>query len=213
MREMNNILIIGAHYDDTELGVGGTAAKLAEKGKNVYKLTLTDNVTQFEENNVYIDYKSSSEQSSRACKILGIKEITSFHQRPCSELRYSTELMHEIEQIIFQYKIDTVFSHFGNDMNQDHVEAARLSVTAARHCKNILMYQSNGYILNSKFYPTFFVDISMFLEKKRQALNCYGSEHNRFHRLFENCIEKNHIWGYANEVDYAEGFHIVKMLE
>ena len=39
---MDNILIIGAHFDDTELGVGGTAAKLAEQGKNVYKLTLTD---------------------------------------------------------------------------------------------------------------------------------------------------------------------------
>ena len=31
---MNNILIIGAHYDDTELGCGGTAAKLAAQGKN-----------------------------------------------------------------------------------------------------------------------------------------------------------------------------------
>lgn len=210
---MDNILIIGAHYDDAELGVGGTAAKLVEQGKNVYKLTLTDNVTRFEENNVYINHKSSSEQSSRACKILGITEITSFRQQPCSELRYSTELMREIEQIIFQYNIDTVFSHFGDDMNQDHVEAARLSVTAARHCRNILMYQSNGYILNIKFYPTFFVDISMFLEKKRQALNCYGNEHNRFQRLFENSVERNHIWGFANEVDYAEGFHIVKMLE
>lgn len=210
---MDSILIIGAHYDDTELGVGGTAAKLVEQGKNVYKLTLTDNVTRFEEHNVYVDYKSSSEQSSRACEILGIKEITSFRQRPCSELRYSTEIMREIEQIIFQYNIDTVFTHFGNDLNQDHVEAARLSVTAARHCRNILMYQSNGYILNIKFYPTFFVDISMFLEKKRQALNCYGNEHNRFQRLFENSMERNHIWGFANEVGYAEGFHIVKMLE
>lgn len=37
---MDNILIVGAHFDDAELGVGGTAAKLVEQGKNVYKLTL-----------------------------------------------------------------------------------------------------------------------------------------------------------------------------
>ena len=33
---MKNILIIGAHYDDAELGVGGTAAKLVHDGYNVY---------------------------------------------------------------------------------------------------------------------------------------------------------------------------------
>ncbi len=30
---MKNILIIGAYYDDAELGVGGTAAKLVSEGK------------------------------------------------------------------------------------------------------------------------------------------------------------------------------------
>ena len=39
---MENILIVGAHYDDTELGAGGTAAKLVRQGKRVYKITLTD---------------------------------------------------------------------------------------------------------------------------------------------------------------------------
>ena len=30
---LKNVLIIGAHYDDAELGAGGTAAKLASEGK------------------------------------------------------------------------------------------------------------------------------------------------------------------------------------
>lgn len=33
---MQNILLVGAHYDDTDLGVGGTAARLSAEGKNVY---------------------------------------------------------------------------------------------------------------------------------------------------------------------------------
>ena len=40
---MDKILIVGAHFDDAELGVGGTAAKLVSEGKKVYKLTLTVN--------------------------------------------------------------------------------------------------------------------------------------------------------------------------
>ena len=52
---MKNILIVGAHYDDAELGAGGTAAKLAAEGKNVYKLTLTDNVTRFSPMNMNVE--------------------------------------------------------------------------------------------------------------------------------------------------------------
>lgn len=32
---MKRVLIIGAHYDDTELGAGGTAAKLVDEGCQV----------------------------------------------------------------------------------------------------------------------------------------------------------------------------------
>jgi len=52
---MKNVLIIGAHYDDAELGAGGTAAKLASEGKNVYKLTLTDNETNFCQMGIKVD--------------------------------------------------------------------------------------------------------------------------------------------------------------
>ena len=45
---MENILVIGAHYDDAELGAGGTMAKLVSQGKKVYKMTLTDNETHFD---------------------------------------------------------------------------------------------------------------------------------------------------------------------
>lgn len=209
---MKNILIVGAHYDDTELGAGGTAAKLAAEGKNVYKLTLTDNVTRFAHKNINVEYESSVRQSSMACRILGIQEITDFEPAECTKLVYSTEMMQRIESIIYQYNIDTIFMHFSSDMNQDHIEAAKLCLTAARHCDNIFQYQSNGYILDQAFYPTYFVDISDYVDKKIEALAQYGEEHNRFNRLFEVNVERNHVWGYTNEVAYAEGFMPIKVL-
>ena len=210
---MKNILIIGAHYDDAELGAGGTAAKLISKGKKVYKLTLTNNVTDFKQKGIKVNYDESLIQSRKAANIIGYEEIDIFEPAECSKLEYSKEFMQKVEKIIFDYDIDTVFIHFGTDMNQDHVEACRICLTAARHCKNVLEFQSNGYILDNVFYPTFFVDISNFIELKKKALNQYGSEHNRMNRLFQTNIERNHIWGYANEVEYAEGFKIVKMLD
>lgn len=210
---MKNVLIIGAHFDDAELGAGGTAAKLVADGKQVYKLTLTDNATKFTQKNINVDYVSAKLQSGRACKVLGVQEITDFEPVECSALSYNKEIMQRVEKIIYDYAIDTAFIHFGTDMNQDHIAASSICVTAARHCSNILEFQSNGYILDNVFYPTYFVDISMYIEKKRKALSCYSNEHDRFNRLFDTNIERNHIWGYGNEVEYAEGFKLVKFLQ
>ena len=209
---MNNILIVGAHFDDAELGAGGTAAKLASQGKKVYKLTLTDNETNFSAMNINVAFESSKRQSAEACRILGGEEITDFKPVACSELEYSKELMQRVEKYIFDLNIDTIFMHFNADMNTDHVAASRICLTAGRHCKNIIQFQSNGYVLENVFYPTFFVDISEFIEKKRQALASYGKEHNRFDSLFEVTVERNRVWGYPNKCQYAEGFNIIKML-
>lgn len=209
---MKNILVVGAHFDDAELGAGGTAAKLVREGKKVYKLTLTDNVTNFEQKNIHVGFEDSRLQSAKASNIIGMEEITNFEPVECSRLQYNKEIMQRVEKVIYDYNIDTVFIHFNTDMNQDHVEASRICLTAARHCDNILEFQSNGYIVDNVFYPTYFVDISEYVDLKQKALACYSSEHDRFNRLFETNVERNHIWGYANEVQYAEGFKVVKYL-
>lgn len=209
---MKNILIIGAHYDDTELGCGGTAAKLVKDGMKVYKLTLTNNETDFKQMNISVSAESSAIQSKKACEVLGIEEITEFIPVKCNELTYNKIDMQRIEKIIYDYNIDTVFIHFQEDMNQDHIAASQLCRTAARHCENVFAYQSNGYVLNESYYPNYFFDITDFIDKKIEALNQYGSEHNRFSKLFETNIKRNEVWGFANKVDYAEGFVLYKYL-
>ena len=211
--KFNNILIVGAHYDDTELGAGGTAAKLAEIGKKVYKLTLTNNETDFKYYGVKVDQKTSQLSSEQACQILGMEEITDFKPAMCNELVYSKEMMQQIEAIVFDKKIDAVFMHFRFDINQDHLAAYQLCLTAARHCKNLFAFQSNNYICEQVYNPVYFIDISKQIEKKKAALSAYGSEHNRFNKLFETKLEMNHVWGAQNHVEYAEGFHVIKMLD
>ncbi|MBE6808993.1 MAG: GlcNAc-PI de-N-acetylase [Ruminococcaceae bacterium] len=208
---MNNILVVGAHFDDAELGCGGTMAKLAAEGKKVYKLTLTDNVTNFEQMNIHVGVESSRIDSANACKILNAEEIVDFEMAECNKLLYSKDIMQKVESIIFDKKIDTIFIHYDSDMNQDHIEASKICLTAARHCENILYYQSNGYILNKPFYPTVFFDISDYYDAKKEALYQYQGDHNRFDRLFDISLKKTEIWGYANKVKYAEGFVPVKI--
>ena len=74
--------------------------------------------------------------------------------------------MQYIEKIILNKKIDTIFIHYDNDLNQDHISSSEICKTAARHCKNILMFQSNFYTSSKPFNPTMFVDITKNIEKK-----------------------------------------------
>ena len=208
---MQNILIVGAHFDDSELAAAGSAAKWVREGKKVYKLTLTDNVTNFIQKKRIVGYETSISESAKACKVLGVIEITDFTPAHCNHLEYSTELMQQVEAIIYKYEIDTIIMHYFQDANQDHVEANRICSTAGRRCKNILTYQSNGYIVARPINPTFYVDISDTIELKKKAISQYGEEHNVNGRLFQMCINRNAVYGYSCETEYAEAFEIVKM--
>lgn len=208
---MKNILIIGAHYDDAELGGGGTAARLIAEGKSVYKITLTNTVVYSEDLKLDITNERARQNSKDACSILGVKEIE-FETAQYGQLVYSQKMMQDLETVIRDYHIDTVFCHFNEDYQTDHIAASQICRTAARHCANILMYQSNPYITPQTFDPNIFVDISEYVELKKKALQCYDSEHDRQGRLFETNILRNQIWGYGNHVASAEGFVSIKCL-
>ena len=214
---MNRILVIGAHYDDAELGAGGSMAKWVLEGKEVYKLTLTDNETNFEKKNIIVDNESSRRESALACNLLGVKEITDLTIESCTNLSFNKKQMQEIESFIIDNRIDTVVMHYIDDIQQDHTHAATISYVAGRYCDNILMYQSNKYILPSSYYPRFFVDITNTIKLKQKALACYGKNHNRFNTLFDITIQQNRVDGYKVNMNgdehYAESFMIFKMVE
>jgi N-acetylglucosamine malate deacetylase 1 len=214
---MKNILVIGAHFDDAELGAGGSMAKWASEGKNVYKITLTDNVTHFEHNNSVVDFDSSQLESEKACGILNVVEIKLSSYAECTMLKYDKTIMQEIEQVIIEKKIDTLVCHYLHDVQQDHVSASKISYVAGRYCDNILMYQSNRYILPENFYPRYFVDITKEIDLKIKALDCYSESHDRNGKLFELTVEGNRIHGYSatkqDKQTYAEAFHLVKFVQ
>lgn len=214
---INKILAIGAHFDDVDLGAGGTLAKWALQGKEIYKLTLTDNVTNYSQKNIVVDYESSLFQSRQACKVLGITQIEDFYVEKCTELIYNKKQMQQIESFVHEKNIDTIITHYYSDVQQDHISASIISYVAGRYCRNIFMYQSNRYILPVNFYPRYFVNISDSIDIKRKALSCYRGDHDRFNSLFEMTIHENQALGYrtllTSKYHYAEGFHVFKMIE
>lgn len=213
---MKNILVVGAHFDDAELGCGGSIAKWVKEGKKVFKLTLTDNETNFSIKDIYVDADESFEDSEKACKVLGIEKQYKILGTHCGGLVYNKNRMQYVESLIFSLEIETLLIHYMNDLNQDHAEASKICYTAGRYCDTVLMYQSNRYILPTDFYPRVFVDITDFFELKCKALQCYRIGHDRYKRLFTETGCYNMSQGYSvfteEKERYAEAFQPLKMV-
>ena len=211
INSFQNILIIGAHHDDSELACSGTAMKYLELGSNVYKLTLTDNETNSSDLKIYVQPERSKIDSAKAARIVGYKELSEIPPIKCNFLVYNTNYMQSLESLIYKYNIDTVFIHHHSDSNMDHIEANKIVITASRHVKNVLLYKSNFHISTDQFNPTLYIDISDYIEKKTLALKQYEDQHDRNGRLFSSTIDRNRIWGTMNRVDYCEAFQVFKL--
>ncbi|MGO6905247.1 PIG-L deacetylase family protein, partial [Rhizobium ruizarguesonis] len=139
-----NILAIGAHFDDVELGCGGALARHAANGDTVYVYVAT--VSGF--SNQY-DQSVRSSQVARA-EADAAMEILGVHKMFCGEFKtlqieFVDPLNIEILKLVQDLKIDMVYTHWVGDIHHDHLALSRASLHSCRHVPRLLMYRSNWY--------------------------------------------------------------------
>jgi LmbE family N-acetylglucosaminyl deacetylase len=206
-----NILAIGAHFDDIELGCGGTLAKHVKNGDNVYAYVATKSGFT-NQNNVEVRSNDiATKEGEDAMRILGVELIKgSFNTL---EVEFTDELNVEILKIVQDKNIDTVYSHWMGDIHHDHHAVARASLHSCRHVPRQLMYRSNWYHSDTNFKGNFYVDISGFWEVKKKSIEAHESEMERTGRkwieFFHNEAKNA---GQRIGVDKAEVFEVIKWL-
>ncbi len=203
-----NVLAVGAHHDDIELGCGGTLARLARAGHRTFGVVLTNSETHYEFRGIHRSRADARREAERAAEVLGLTlvELGGFgHDN--GTLAYDVELMRGLERFIDEQRISLVFSHWGHDLNTDHEAAAKLTRVASRRVPSVLMYRSNWYQTEQPFNGRFFVDISDTVELKRKSLACFESElSNRGHDWIESFFDAHRSAGFAIGKRYAEVF-------
>ena len=113
---MKKILVVAAHPDDELLGAGGTLARHAAAGDEVYSVIMCEGES--------LRYKHDVGQSDaikNAAKVLGVKKT--FHiQMPDQRLdTYTlTDIISPLEKISEEIKPNIVYCQFGGDINMDH---------------------------------------------------------------------------------------------
>lgn len=208
-----NILAIGAHFDDVELGCGGVLARHARLGDNVYVFVATVSGFSNQYNQAVRSSESALAEARNAMAILGVKELLCGNFRTL-EVEFVDALNIEILKIVQEKQIDQVYAHWSGDIHHDHQAVSRASLHSCRHVPRLLMYRSNWYHSTLEFRGNFYFDITEFWQIKEQAVLAHVTEVDRtgekWISFFRNEAENA---GQRIGVKYAEVFEVVKWLE
>lgn len=207
-----NILAIGAHYDDIELGCGGALARHVAQGDRVIAYVATLSGFNSAAQDVVRSNDVALHEGKAAMDILGIElKPGTFNTL---ELEFSEPLNVEILRIVEKEKIQQVYTHWIGDIHLDHAALSRASLHSCRHVPRMLMYRSNWYHTTSDFHGNFYVDITQHWEKKELAIRAHASEMERTgHKWIEFFRNEATNAGQRIGVKYAEVFEVVKWLE
>jgi len=192
---MKSAIVIAAHPDDIELMMAGTLLLLKGAGYEIHYMNLGSG------NLGSIDYSSEQiktirlEEARASAQILGAH----FHPPICDDLEifYDLQKLKQVASVIREVKPTIVLTHSPEDYMEDHINTARLAVTAAfgRAMTNFItdpprfandhdctVYHSLPHTLTDNFrrrvIPGAFVNTMSVQEKKLEALNAHHSQQN-----------------------------------
>jgi LmbE family N-acetylglucosaminyl deacetylase len=221
-----NILVLAAHPDDEVLGCGGTIARMAQEGNDVFIAILGEGITSRLDTGQPAD-PNALEKLHLTCKevarFLGARDVF-IHNLP--DNRFDTVPLLEIvkitERILRQVEPQVVFTHHGGDLNVDHSILCRATLTAARPLPGTSVRKIYSFEVPSstewsfsegerRFSPNTFMDIAHTLEAKVNAMKLYGTEIRAFPhpRSPEALVATAQKWGATIGVSAAEAFQLI----
>lgn len=226
-----DILAIGAHPDDVELGCGGTLAKLISEGKKVAIVDLTQGELGTRGTNV-----TRAQEAASASEILGISARENLKMKD-GFIHNSEEYQIQIVKMIRKYQPEIVLANAVDDRHPDHAKAAKLVSDACflsglvkieteldgEHQKQWRPKQVFHYIQWKHITPDFVIDISNFMEKKIEACLAYKTQFYDPNSnepmtpiatkdFLESLTYRAQDLGRLSGVEFAEGFTTEKLL-
>jgi len=208
------VLVVAAHPDDEALGCGGTIAKHVADGDEVNAMFMTDGG------------RSRVEARVNASKILG---ITSEYQCVFPDNQMDTEpllgIAKEVERVIAIEQPEIIYTHHAGDLNIDHQITHKAVITVCRPQPDFCVKEIYAFEVLSAtewntpglmpFIPNVFVDITDFIEVKREALVAYQDEMREppHSRSIYSSVNACAVRGNTVGVDYAEAFSLVRIIK
>jgi LmbE family N-acetylglucosaminyl deacetylase len=223
MENKKRILVVAPHPDDETLGVGGTIAKFAARGDEVFVLMVSGHLPPLYNRE---DYEKTVSEAHSAFSVLGVSK-SEFLEIPATMI--GDQPLHKfngrISKIVNDFNPHMVFCPYP-DRHVDHrlvfesVMVATRPVGIGRDIEIVATYETlsethwNAPHIEPNFTPNWVVDISDYVETKLVALKCYESQISKFPgpRSIEAVEALAKFRGTQSGFGYGEGFHIVRMI-
>lgn len=174
-----DILAIGAHPDDVELGCGGTVAKMVAEGKKVGILDLTRG-----ELGTRGTTETRKNEAAAAAEILGVEFRENLGFR---DGFFVNDEKHQLKliEVIRKYRPEIILCNAVDDRHIDHGKGADL-VESACFLSGLRKIETGQeawrpkhifhYIQWYPLTPDFVMDISGYLEKKKEAVFAFKTQ-------------------------------------
>jgi LmbE family N-acetylglucosaminyl deacetylase len=200
-----NILAIGAHPDDIELGCGGLLIKAARQGHGVFMYTLTRGAASG-------DPEQRTKELMQSAKFIGGKALWIDNFEDTKLNASSTDLINHIEFFINKADPDLIITHSLGDVHHDHRAVASSTIEAGRFIPNIMSYEIP---LTKDFKPQVYYDISDVVDEKVELIKIFWSQQSKLY------LKANAIKGLAEyralqsrlntSINYVESFEVLKL--
>lgn len=215
------VLVIAPHPDDEVLGCGGTIARHAKQGDDIYLCIVTKGYTP-DWSEEFL--KNRPKEVEKASRILGI-EKTYFLDYPTVKLDTipQKELNEAVSKVVNEVNPDVLYIPHKGDLNKDHrlvFDAAMVAVRPKLRSaiRKVLSYETLSEtewaapFTENAFIPNVYVDISKTLEIKLKAMSEYRSELREYPhpRSLEAISALAKLRGSSIGVKVAEAFMLVR---
>ena len=194
---MAKVLAIGAHFDDIEIGVGGTLLKHVNNNDEVFvAITSSDEIRT---GDVVMRYQEQLE----SINMFGIKEQQLL-------LFKESDVISDIVGILDKLKADVVYIMFESDTHQAHRRCSYIGQAVGRKLATQLIFYNSGTSYN--FLPNVFSIISF--EFKRKLLQCFRSQIELNVINIDIIKRRESYWAslVSDKELYAEGLMVRKMI-
>lgn len=179
------ILVVAPHPDDETLGAGGTIAKFAGQGHEVFVLMVSGHLPPLYSR---AQYEVTVEEAKQAFAVLGVAQ-SRFLEVPATQIgdQPVAVLNGHVRSVIDEFAPHIVLGPFP-DRHIDHrlifdaVMVAARPVGAGQGIEVLAVYETlsethwNAPAIEPAFSPTWVVDITDVLDLKLRALACYASQ-------------------------------------
>jgi len=209
------ILLLSAHIDDADTGCGGSVARYAYEGNEIYYAVFTLAEESLPDG---LPKDIMVKELGEATRILGIRPSNLIIKKyPVRRFpQYRQEILEDMVQMNKEINPSLVFMPSKFDTHQDHVVIAEEGFRAFKS-SSILGYEMPWN--NVSFESSAFISLKVeYVDRKIKALNCYMSQRLRAARQGRRPINSEmitawaHLRGHQIYVDFAEAFHVLRWI-